>query len=325
MGRFRRILLVNPVATYERGHVGAVRLQPALVSIRSFLAAHDVPVDVLDLHVEMRSAAEYPAETLASRSLERVLRYDFDVLAISCNSSFQYLGALDLAVGVRYQDASVTIVVGGSHATVAPDDFCMPGTPFDVVVRGEGELTLLDLAGRRTRRREEPDVVSGRPLPLDQAFVDLTGYPYWVERPHTLQFPLSRGCPFQCTFCGGIERRSWRAYPPAVALEVVRKMSAAGPEVLVFSDACFALRSSWRHEFLVGLKQLALPQAFLVETRVEALADDDADLFAGLDVQLDLGVETASPGGPHGQDPRRRDLRAAHDGAPRSLGPARRP
>ena len=26
--------------------------------------------------------------------------------------------------------------------------------------------------------------------------------------------PLSRGCPFACTFCAGAGRDAWRAYPP---------------------------------------------------------------------------------------------------------------
>jgi hypothetical protein len=144
----RRVLLVNPVPLFGGNRVaGASRLQPRLVSIYSFLAGHGVPIDVLDLHREL-GVPSSPAYvlTIAAESARRVLAHDYDLLAISCNSSFHYLGAMDLAEKVRMADSKLTIVVGGCHATAAPDDFIAPRSPFDVVVKGEGELALLELA-----------------------------------------------------------------------------------------------------------------------------------------------------------------------------------
>ena len=293
----RRVLLVNPSPLYAADRAaGGVNMLPGLVSLFSYLRAHRAEVDVLDLHVELRTprtSADAPG--VASESASRVLARDFDLLAISCNSSFHYLGALDLAVAVRAADDSVPIVVGGCHATAVPEDFLFPDSPFDVVVRGDGEVELLDLARTLVRRPPQPEVRVARSLPLDEAFVDLTGYPYWKPRPHVIQFPLSRGCPFTCAFCAGADRAAWRSFPPAAALEVVRQMLAADPEVIGFSDACFGLRSAWRREFLEGLVALAPAVAVNLETRVEFLAGTDLDLLSRLDAQVDLGVETASP------------------------------
>ena len=167
MATSRRVLLVNPVPLFGGNRVaGASRLQPGLVSIYSFLAGHGVPIDVLDLHLELgvpTSPPDVPA--MAAESARRVLAHDHDLLAISCNSSFHYLGAVDLAEKARMADTKLTIVVGGCHATAVPDDFVAPGSPFDVVIKGEGELALLELARSRQARPPQPEVRQGRPCP----------------------------------------------------------------------------------------------------------------------------------------------------------------
>jgi len=293
----RRVLLVNPVALYARQSVSlAFPLQPALVSLFSYLSAHGVPVDVLDLQVEIgtpQSVDDVPA--VVAESSRCVLAREFDLLAVSCNSSFAFLGAWDLARSVRAADERAHIVVGGCHASVAPTDFSVPDSPFDVVVRGEGEVELLDLARDMAPRPSRTEVRDGRPLPLDSAFADFTGYPYWQPRQHYLLFPLSRGCPHRCTFCGGVERRAWRAYPPDVALGLARTMIAAGSEVVAFSDACFGLKPAWRRAVLAGLAENP-PEAVLHwQTRINALNAADIDLMAALDVMVELGLETVSP------------------------------
>jgi radical SAM superfamily enzyme YgiQ (UPF0313 family) len=224
-----------------------------------------------------------------------VLARDFDLLAISCNSSFHYLGAHDLATAVRSADEKVPIVVGGCHVTAAPEDFVGSGSPFDVVVRGEGEVELLDLALNLDRRPSRTRVVSGRPLPLDRVYADFGGYPYWIDRPHNLSFPLSRGCPFSCTFCAGAERSAWRAYPPQVALSLIEKMIVAGPEVVSFCDPCFGHRLEWRREVLKGLAALKPTQVVQFETRADTLTDEDVGLLEGVDILVELGIETGSP------------------------------
>jgi radical SAM superfamily enzyme YgiQ (UPF0313 family) len=292
----RRVLLVNPVPLYAGGLAsGRARLQPGLISIFSYLTAHGVTVDVLDLHVELGVPSLADVDRCVVESTRRVLERDFDLLAISCNSSFHLLGAMDLATGVRAVDATVPIVVGGCHASACPDDFTEPGSPFDIVVTGEGEVALLRLALELDCRPTSPETIAGPPLPLDVVAADFEGYPYWHERPHKLTFPLSRGCPFTCTFCAGARRDAWRAYPPSVALRLVEHMMRLRPEVIALSDACFGLHGGWRRAFLAGLAELRPGPVIEFETRVDALTEADLDLLAGMDALVELGVETGSP------------------------------
>ena len=292
----RRILLLNPSPIYAGSRATArSSLQPGLVSLFSYLSARGVPVDVLDLHVEVGVPAEAADVTqAASAALALTLARDFDVLAVSCNSSYHYLPALDLAAGVRAAAPGVTIVAGGCHATAAPRDFAFPGSPFDIVVRGEGELELEAIAAELVRPASAA-VRIGRPLPLDRFYADFTGYPYWIGNAHILPFPLSRGCPFACVFCAGADHQTWRAYPPKVALALVRQMAATGAEVLTFCDPCFGLRSGWRREFLQGLAELRPEQAIQLETRADTLDDESIDLLARVDCLVGLGLESGSP------------------------------
>jgi B12 binding domain/Radical SAM superfamily len=296
MAGARRVLLVNPVPLYGGTRMaGAPAMPPSLVSLFSFLVAHGVPVEVLDLHVELGSPRTLEnVSQVAVRSCELVLQHDFDLLAMSCNSSFQYLGAVDLAQRVRAADSSVRIVVGGCHVSAVPEDFLGAEAPFNYVVTGEGELALLDLA-QRQRRTVRSGLVAGVPLPLDQVYLDLASYPYLPSRPHWVQFPLSRGCPYRCAFCAGTDRGGWRAYPPEQAFDVLRRLLAVRPEVVGFCDPCFGLRRPWRRAVLGRLTELKPHVPMVWETRVDALDHADLELVARMEVRLELGVETMSP------------------------------
>jgi hypothetical protein len=71
-------------------------------------------------------------------------------------------------------------------------------------------------------------------------------------------------------------------------------MVAARPKAVGFSDACFGLRPAWRREFLDGLRDLRADVVYHWETRVDSLSPHDIDELRGLDLQLDVGLETAS-------------------------------
>jgi radical SAM superfamily enzyme YgiQ (UPF0313 family) len=140
----------------------------------------------------------------------------------------------------------VPVVLGGPHPTSLPAESA--AKPFvDVVVRGEGEATWLDLLAFW----EGQDRGAALPLPDPQlpgiTFQDANGgtihtpdrppipvdelealpYPAWhlfklarytnlqptvdhVEGP-SLPILTSRGCPYRCTYCSQIGPRRWRA------------------------------------------------------------------------------------------------------------------
>jgi radical SAM superfamily enzyme YgiQ (UPF0313 family) len=121
---------------------------------------------------------------------------------------------------VRAFDPAILTVVGGHHATIAPEDFCVPDV--DVIVRGEGVFVFREIVERRekklgmegaegARRFENDTVVIGR----ESGAFDLDGLPF-PRRDLTARYrgsyfsewmrPLasirtSKGCPNRCRFC----------------------------------------------------------------------------------------------------------------------------
>jgi radical SAM superfamily enzyme YgiQ (UPF0313 family) len=142
------------------------------------------------------------------------------------------------------------IVLGGPHPTVLPEESA--AKPFvDVVVRGEGEATWLELlqawdrgnAGLGadrfldaedgpilgiTYRDSQGEIVSTADrAPIPVAELEAMPFPAWhlfkMERYTNLQptvdrvlgpsLPIltSRGCPYRCSYCSQIGPRRWRA------------------------------------------------------------------------------------------------------------------
>jgi radical SAM superfamily enzyme YgiQ (UPF0313 family) len=291
-----RVLLVHPGALYGGRWAVPFVVKPALMSLFSHLRAAGVEVDVVDLQVELGNPGPDGVEEYLRRADELVAARRPELLAISCWSSLEYLGAVEVARRAKARDPEVRIVVGGYHPTAVPEDFTGPDMPFDLVVRGEGEVALLEAVTAGLQPGGGCTVIDGSPLPLDRPALDFAAYPYVKDRPGELAVYLSRGCPYTCAFCmEGVKGHAWRPYPVAIAIDVVARAMALRPHVLFIQDACFAHRASWRREFLQGLLDLDLHLPIWVEMRADRIDGDDLELLQRLDVFLQLGVETMSP------------------------------
>jgi anaerobic magnesium-protoporphyrin IX monomethyl ester cyclase len=176
---------------------------------------------------------------------ERFLRQERpDVLGVSV-FTFNRHEAMRLAALARKAAPSCFIVAGGPHATHLPHHLLERYPQIDVVVRGEGEETMLDLVRARERGGPRPrlagipgitfrspdDTSAERNLPgrarrsaiggtecLDTpdrpVIADLDRLPHPAADPATIgvdpvtQFEFiitSRGCPAACTFCSSPE------------------------------------------------------------------------------------------------------------------------
>lgn len=267
------------------------------MSLRSYLESSGVPTEVLDLQVELGNPEPAEVEDYLRRAEGLIGRRHFDLLAVSCWSSLEYLAAVELAQRLRAADAALPIVVGGYHPTAAPDEFLEPGTPFNAVVLGEGEVVLAELArDPRFTGTSEPSIIVGKPLPLDEPVFDIAGYPYLDLKGEGIALYLSRGCPNRCAFCmEGSKGSDWRAYPVDKAVGLVRAAAALKPSSIQLGDACFACRAPWRRAFLRQLIEARVGARLWAETRLDGLTAEDLELVSRLDLLLNFGVETMAP------------------------------
>lgn len=113
-----------------------------------------------------------------------------------------------------------TVIFGGPHATFMDQQILKDEKAVDVVVRGEGELTLKELVGNElisknllkikgiTFRKDEkiirtpkrPYIQNLDELPLP-AYKYVPLEKYRIHGKIHLPIMTSRGCPFQCSFC----------------------------------------------------------------------------------------------------------------------------
>jgi anaerobic magnesium-protoporphyrin IX monomethyl ester cyclase len=178
----------------------------------------DVEIEVLDCQ----------AMSLDWKGLEkRVASFNPDIAASSgfatCNV---YVAARTLETAKKL-NPDVLTVTGGQHFTAMAQESLEAYPEIDVIVRGEGEETLVELAkavGEKTsfsrirgisfRRRNKILHNPSRPLIEDLNQLPFPGYHFVKQYAHRYHFSMmagskakygmveaSRGCPHRCTFC----------------------------------------------------------------------------------------------------------------------------
>ncbi|OAT83626.1 B12-binding domain-containing radical SAM protein [Desulfotomaculum copahuensis] len=154
-----------------------------------------------------------------------------------------------IAVEVRAFDPEIKIVLGGHHASVAPDDF-LDIAP-DCIIRGEGVFVFRDVMVVYQGKKRFEDIQDvelnrqgGTVLLRPSTISDLNRYPfpdrelsrryrehyfsYWMKPVATLR--SSSGCKFKCSFCSLWETYRGKYY--------VRKPEKILEEILSIKEEC---------------------------------------------------------------------------------------
>lgn len=217
---------------------------------------------------------------------------------------------------------NATLILGGYHVSLVPDDAMNNHPCFDVGVIGEGEVTLHELVealesggdlekvpGLILRRDGQLVTTAPRPrladldaLPLPHEFYDLDYYLWYGGYTERWTFKcasaiVSRGCPFRCSFCAS--QRFWScrylACSPEHVVDEMRWLYRHGARSVYFRDSTFNVNKKWVREFC-DLKRRAVPRMrWLCNSRVDTLTEEqlEAMVAAGLEA-LYLGVESGS-------------------------------
>ncbi len=111
----------------------------------------------------------------------------------------QYPNALSLLKRLKKSYSNARVVIGGPHATMAPQECLADG--FDSVVAGEGEFVIGDfVTGRRSGIIRAPYIQNLDLLPFpDRSLV--ADYNYTIDGKRTATMISARGCPYSCSFC----------------------------------------------------------------------------------------------------------------------------
>ncbi|MEM3382767.1 MAG: radical SAM protein [Nitrososphaerales archaeon] len=215
-----RVLFVEPPK--EFWFIMGEYLPPpyGILQLAAFLESRnkEVEIEVLDCQ----------AERIDWKRLERRIEsFDPNIVACSglstCNT---YTVAQTCSIVKKVRPDALT-VVGGQHFTVMAQESLKAYPEIDVIVRGEGEQTFLELINSLMEKtsfskvngisfRHDGNIINNPERPLIENLDDLPypGYHFVKDFVHRYHFTMmagaktrygllegSRGCPYRCTFC----------------------------------------------------------------------------------------------------------------------------
>lgn len=177
---------------------------------------HDVEVYNQDMH-------HYPEEHLT----EKLNKSKFDVIGVSViGGYYQYRKLLKISIAIKSAKNRPLFIIGG-HGPSPEPEFFLRKTEADVVVIGEGEITVIELLNALASKKSLTDIKGIAFRTGDKVYVnkhrdlikdiDSIAFPAYhlfpinyyrlYRMPHVKNSDFvmtvlsSRGCTFQCNFC----------------------------------------------------------------------------------------------------------------------------
>jgi anaerobic magnesium-protoporphyrin IX monomethyl ester cyclase len=301
------LLVQPPCPTPSRVHTRDRLLSAppvALGYLASLLLQEGYNVDIVDMEIL----------GLGTADVYQIMETQRPRLVGISATTLTYKNALRIAAIGKSINPEVLTVLGGPHVTFAAKD-ALSWPQVDYVIRGEGELALLDLArlvlegwgdlgniGGLSARKPDGTLIHNPRNPLLR---DLDGIPF----PARHLFPLhlysapgliitGRGCEGRCTFCAarGIAGGSYRIRSVGNVLQEIEVMiSALGLHFLFFGDDTFTVFPSRTKALCQALRERNGQVAWICETRADAIDRATLQLMsqAGCKV-IQFGAESGS-------------------------------
>jgi anaerobic magnesium-protoporphyrin IX monomethyl ester cyclase len=245
--------------------------------------------------------------------LRRFAEREIDLLCISINWEYHFREVCEL---VNSLPASITTVVGGKQATDCVEDIFRACRNVDVIVRGEGEESIVEIAQGKDFKdiagisyRDEGRIAHNENRPLPE--VDNYHYPDRGLRRQDYhmnvgglalrgqQFDIiltSRGCPYNCKFCTFNlnplgQKRSYSARSIDSVMEELRQVSAG---IVLVADENFFVNPQRAKKICERIIAEGIKKRFLVRARIEIFEHPDVlevAVQAGIKALL-LGIES---------------------------------
>ena len=227
-----------------------------------------------------------------------------------------------VARAVRERFPGLPVVVGGWHPSILPEQTLR--SPFvDAVVRGQGEITFLEIVERYARGERDLTGINGCLFKRDRGeivfnpdrgytdinalprrpfhLVDFEAYARKCDGLRWILYCTSHGCPWDCSYCSNasVYGRNWRPLEAATAVaemtELVRRYRL---EVVDIIDDNYLVRRDRSLEIAERLIREGLGFAYYIQTRtdqIDRLADAELETLARSGLRrIFFGLESGS-------------------------------
>jgi anaerobic magnesium-protoporphyrin IX monomethyl ester cyclase len=245
------VTLVNPPYPVEAPQ--AIFIPLGISYLAASLEQNGYQVDVIDCQVSKPTQKDLEAEFKQRQP---------DVVGVT-SATLTYLPAVEIVKTAKQALPNCLALMGGPHVTVMAEQALSENPAADIIVRGEGEQTMLELArlvsngnlknlgavaGITFRKNSQIVQTPNRPFIQDIDSLPLPAHKhfdvsmYRILGKTYLPIITSRGCPYQCAFCLASEMcgRGFRARSPRKVvdeLEWLRDTFGAG--AVAFYDDTF--------------------------------------------------------------------------------------
>jgi anaerobic magnesium-protoporphyrin IX monomethyl ester cyclase len=302
-----RIVLISPPPASQWAFVD---YQYPLVGL-AYLAA------VLEKEEHIVRVIDCPPQHLSYAHIDNELSlFQPDIVGItSVTATFN--SALKVAENTKRTCPKALVVLGGTHVTISDDQFLLQHPEVDVVVKGEGEQTIIELTEYVAGLKKLSDIEGIAFLSNRQVFhtanrsciqnLDDLPFPAWHSFPlikyrifKKIGVPIltSRGCSSDCSFClvPHIAGKNFRARS---AKNVVDEMdwdkNGVGADFVSFNDEVFTYDKQRVHNICAEIERRKIRLPWDCQTRVDLLAPDLlAEMKSANCQSVNLGVESGS-------------------------------
>lgn len=239
------VLLINPPQTIDENDAVGPNPFLGLSYIAAVLERERINVNILDtlaegIHNKQKLHNGRIRVGLSEKEIiERLKIFSPMIVGISCAYTAHDKDVKDIARLIKNFNEKIIVVVGGAHASSNPN-FVLEDNNIDIVVKGEGELTFLELVKKIKERVDYKNII-GIIYKSDGKIIFNNDREY-VKDLDTLPFPArhmlpmhiynnyyrynihynmrsnfttmitSRGCPGNCVYCAvkTVWGRKWR-------------------------------------------------------------------------------------------------------------------
>lgn len=252
------------------------------------------------------------------------------IVGITCNADDRF-EAFKLSRIIKDVSSSIIVVLGGSFPSVCHKEIMEDIESVDIVVRGEGEYTLLDIANCVDKQKQFGNILGisyrmkdkiriNKPRPFIQnldtlpfpAFhlLKIREYPNYMDEfkesfldktntdvACTASLIFGRGCPYNCLFCSSKELwcRSIRMLSPENAVRQVEYFIDKGINAFAFWDDHLMLNKKWFDDFVQQIKHKKLQFIFKCLGRVDSVSEEIAKKLREIGCRMIwLGIENGS-------------------------------
>ncbi len=243
--------------------------------------------------------------------IDFIEEYHPRVIGISTTTE-TYKNGLRLAEIIKSADRNIYVVMGGYHVTFEYEDALLSGA-VDFVVRGEGEMTFLDLCRYIIHGEGKLESIDGISYfkedtvisNADRKFIcDLDKLPFPDRSLYDLKsysvpcsISTSRGCPGRCIFCAasGLSGGKYRIRSAKNVVEEFEYLKGLGFDRVQIIDDTMTANLRRLDEFITIMLDRNLDMLWACESRVDVVSKPLLQrMYAAGCRSLQFGVEAGS-------------------------------